>query len=86
VTVPQPAERWSSWQDMDSGRLLLLAAAMMLAVAAIAHTAAAAMPAATGHVAVAFGVLIALGELLRLALPGGSSRNGGLLDTYSSRA
>jgi len=71
MTVSQPAERWSSWQDMDSGRLLLLAAAGMLAVAAIAHTAAVRMPAATVHVAAAFGVLIALGELLRLALPGG---------------
>src|ERR1700753_418219 len=67
---------------MDSGRLLLLAAAGMLTVAAIARTAAlhaARVPlhdpfGAQAHApaaAVAFGGLIALGELLRLALPGG---------------
>jgi hypothetical protein len=67
----QPAERWSSWQAMDSGRLLLLAAAGMLTVAAIAHTATVHIRPAAVHVAVAFGILIALGELLRLALPGG---------------
>jgi hypothetical protein len=82
VTARQPAERWSSWQAMDSGRLLLLAAAGMLTVAAIARTAAlhaARVPlhdplGAQTHgpaAAVAFGGLIALGELLRLALPGG---------------
>ena len=70
----QNPERWPSWQAMDSGRLLLLAAAVMLTVAAVART-------ATGHpalvnpvgqrAAITFGVLIALGELLRLALPGG---------------
>ena len=69
MTAQQPAERWSSWQAMDSGRLLLLAAAGMLTVAAIAHSATASVTAP--HPAVAFGVLIALGELLRLALPGG---------------
>ncbi len=65
----QSAERWSSWQAMDSGRLLLLAAAGMLTVAAIAHSATVAV--VEPHPAVAFGILIALGELLRLALPGG---------------
>src|SRR5258708_36609745 len=55
---------------MDTGRLLLLAAAGMMIVAALARTAAA------GHVvapqtAVAFGSVIAFGELLRLGLPGG---------------
>src|SRR6266498_1617127 len=69
VTTRQPAERLASWQAMDSGRLLLLAAAGMLTVAAIAHSATTAV--AAPHPAVAFGVLIALGELLRLALPGG---------------
>jgi hypothetical protein len=69
VTSQQSAERWSSWQAMDSGRLLLLAAAGMLTVAAIAHSAT--VPVRSPHPAVAFGVLIALGELLRLALPGG---------------
>ena len=69
MTTHQPAERWASWQAMDSGRLLLLAAAGMLVVAGLASTAAAAVvqPAE----AAAFGALIALGELLRLALPGG---------------
>ena len=71
MTAQQPAERWSSWQAMDSGRLLLLAAAGMLTVAAIAHTATVHIGPAAVHVAVAFGILIALGELLRLALPGG---------------
>src|SRR6266567_3257189 len=69
VTARQSAERWSSWQAMDSGRLLLLAAAGMLTVAAIAHSAT--VQVVAPHPAVAFGVLIALGELLRLALPGG---------------
>jgi hypothetical protein len=54
---------------MDSGRLLLYAAAGMLTVAAIAHTAT--VPVVAPHSAAAFGILIALGELLRLALPGG---------------
>jgi hypothetical protein len=53
---------------MDSGQILLIAAAGMLAVAAIASTA------VTGVVqvgdAVAFGSLVALGELLRITLPG----------------
>jgi len=74
VTSHQNPERWPSWQAMDSGRLLLLAAAAMLTVAAVARTAAA-HPVLVNPVgqraAVAFGVLIALGELLRLALPGG---------------
>jgi hypothetical protein len=71
MTAQQPAERWSSWQAMDSGRLLLFAAAGMLTVAAVAHTATVHIMTSAVHVAVAFGVLIALGELLRLALPGG---------------
>ena len=71
MTAHQSTERWSSWQAMDSGRLLLLAAAGMLTVAAIAHTATVRIPPASVHVAVAFGILIALGELLRLGLPGG---------------
>ena len=70
MTTRQPAERWSSWQVLDSGRLLLLAAAAMLVVAAAASTA------ALHHVqypleAAAFGLFIAVGEVLRLALPGG---------------
>jgi hypothetical protein len=53
---------------MDSGELLLLAAAGMLVVAAVAQTAAIGITAP--RIALAFGALIALGELLRLALPG----------------
>src|SRR3984957_8741082 len=66
----QPLDRWSSWQAMDSGRLLLLAVSGMLVVASFASLAVTTdglpvMP------AVAFGLFIAFGELLRLALPGG---------------
>jgi hypothetical protein len=70
VTVQPPGARGASpaWQAMDSGQLLLIAAAGMLAVAAIAQVA------VTGVVqvgdAVAFGSLVALGELLRITLPG----------------
>jgi HD domain len=72
MTSPgQPVERWSSWQTLDSGRLLLLAAAGMLVVAALAATVAAGFSQADTGVAVAFGLFIAFGELLRLALPGG---------------
>jgi len=73
MTPGQPAERWSSWQTMDSGRLLLLAAAGMLVVAALANTVATgfSLPDTGTGIAVAFGLFIAFGELLRLALPGG---------------
>jgi hypothetical protein len=72
MTTPgQPIERWSSWQTLDSGRLLLLAAGGMLVVAALASTVAAGFSQADTGVAVAFGLFIAFGELLRLALPGG---------------
>jgi hypothetical protein len=65
------------WQALDSGRLLLMAAAVMLVTAAFATTALYAGQAGTGsHIifwtpAVAFGGFIAFGELFRLALPGG---------------
>jgi HD domain len=64
------ADRWSSWQAMDSGRLLLLAISGMLVLAAFASLAVTTddLP---GMPAVAFGLFIAFGELLRLALPGG---------------
>ncbi len=70
MAIRQAEDRLPSWQAMDSGRLLLLAAVGMLVVAALARTA------ATGHVvdpstAIAFGSAIAIGELLRLGLPGG---------------
>ena len=68
MTARQPIERWSSWQALDSGRLLVLAVAIMLVVAAFAHTA---LGIVLPGEAVAFGGFIAFGELLRLALPGG---------------
>jgi HD domain len=62
-------DRLPSWQAMDSGRLLLLAAVGMMVVAAVAHTAAARLT--DPQNAIAFGAVIAIGELLRLAQPGG---------------
>ena len=57
------------WREaVDSGELLLVAAAGMLVVAAVAQTARAGVMQAPN--ALAFGALIALGELLRLTLPG----------------
>ena len=53
---------------MDSGQVLVIAAAGLLAVAAIAQTAVAGIT-QPGD-AVAFGTLVALGELLRITLPG----------------
>jgi len=57
------------WRALDSGRLLLMAAAVMLVAASLAGVA------TQGglvnlQAAVAFGSFIAFGELLRLALPG----------------
>jgi HD domain len=68
--LDRPADRWSSWQAMDSGRLLLLAVSGMLVVASFASLAVttAGLPVMP---AIAFGLFIAFGELLRLALPGG---------------
>ena len=37
--LDRPADRWSSWQAMDSGRLLLLAVSGMLVVASFASLA-----------------------------------------------
>jgi len=54
---------------MDSGELLLVAAAGMLVVAAVAQTAAVGVDQL--RVALAFGGLIVFGEVLRLSLPGG---------------
>jgi hypothetical protein len=68
MTMRQPVERWSSWQAMDSGRLLLLAVSGMLVLAALANLAISPLQ---PKPAVAFGLFIAFGELLRLALPGG---------------
>jgi hypothetical protein len=59
-----------SWRRaLDSGELLLVAAAGMLVVAAVAQTAAVGVDQL--RVALAFGGLIAFGEVLRLSLPGG---------------
>ena len=69
TTTRHPVERWSSWQTLDSGRLLLLAVSGMLVLAALATTLT--FPPKSLLVAVAFGLFIAFGELLRLALPGG---------------
>ena len=67
MTTRQPAERRPYWQSLDSGRLLLLAAAGMLIVAAFARTA---VGIKQPEEALAFGGFIAVGELLRLRLPG----------------
>jgi hypothetical protein len=68
ATTRPPVERWSSWQTLDSGRLLLMAISAMLVLAAFATFAADKLSVRT---ALAFGLFIAFGELLRLALPGG---------------
>jgi hypothetical protein len=39
MTSRPAADRWSSWQALDSGRLLLMSAAAMLVVAALAFAA-----------------------------------------------
>jgi HD domain len=68
VTTQRHFVRQSAWQSIDSGQLLLVAAAGVLLVAAVAQTAAAGL--VQPRDALAFGALIALGELLRLSLPG----------------
>jgi HD domain-containing protein len=70
VAIRQADDRLPSWQAMDSGRLLLLAAVGMMIVAALARTAAAGQV-MDPQTAIAFGSVIAIGELLRLGLPGG---------------
>jgi HD domain len=69
---PEP-DRLVYWQAVDSGRLLLMAAAAMLVTASFASTAVIlrSQPVIDWHTALAFGGLVAFGELLRLALPGG---------------
>ena len=64
---PEQAESWR--QAMDSGELLLVAAAGMLVVAAVAQTAAVGL--VQPRIALAFGALICFGEVLRLSLEGG---------------
>lgn len=65
-----PPDRVAYWQALDSGRILLMAAATMLLIAAFAGVVAL-HPHVNWQAALAFGGLIAFGELLRLALPGG---------------
>jgi HD domain len=71
---PEP-DRMAYWQAVDSGRLLLMAAAAMLVTASFATTAVIlqgqSAPDIDWSAAIAFGGLVAFGELLRLALPGG---------------
>ena len=68
---PAP-DRLAFWQALDSGRLVLMAAAAMLAVAAFVGTAfVGSLNRVELETAFAFGGFIAFGELLRLALPGG---------------
>lgn len=55
-------------RGLDSGQLLLIAAAGLLAVAGVAYTAAAGPD--RPEVAIGFGALIAVGELARLTMPG----------------
>ena len=65
-----PAEPSRAWrQAMDSGELLLVAAAGMLVAAGVAQTAPGGV--AEPRAGFAFGALVAPGGLLRLALPGG---------------
>jgi hypothetical protein len=59
------------WQALDSGRILLMAAAAMLVTAAFAGVVALHPSVHYFGAALAFGGFIAFGELFRLALPGG---------------
>ncbi len=68
LSTSAPTERWSSWQTLDSGRLLLFAASTMVVLGAVTV---AAFKLHQPEIALAFGGYIAIGELLRLALPGG---------------
>src|SRR5262249_59699075 len=70
VTTRAAEQRWTAWQTVDTGRLLLITFAAVLVIVAFARTAASPhFPAP--HVAIAFGLYISAGELLRLVLPGG---------------
>jgi hypothetical protein len=69
LTSRRAPDRWSSWQALDSGRLLLMSMASMLVLAAFV-TAPIEVRTLPMKTALAFGGFIAFGELLRLALPG----------------
>jgi len=66
-----PPARMAYWQALDSGRILLMAAAAMLVIAAFAGVVALHPARVNFLAALAFGGFIAFGELFRLALPGG---------------
>ena len=70
MTTRAAEQRWTAWQTVDTGRLLLVTFAALLAVVALARTAVS-PPFYAPDVAIAFGLYIAFGELLRLVLPGG---------------
>jgi HD domain len=73
MTRRPEADRLAYWQAVDSGRLLVMAAAAMVVTASFAGAAVRIQEhkPVDWHAALAFGGLIAFGELLRLALPGG---------------
>jgi HD domain len=58
----------TNWQLLDSGQLLLIAAAGMLVVVAVTQVSAVGL--ADPRTAVYFGILIAVGELMRMVMPG----------------
>jgi len=66
-----PPARMAYWQALDSGRILLMAAAAMLVITAAAGLIALHPSHVNVRAALAFGGFIAFGELFRLALPGG---------------
>jgi HD domain len=70
VTARAAEQRWTAWQTVDTGRLLLITFTASLVVFAFARTA---VPPSFDepNVAIAFGLYIGFGELLRLVLPGG---------------
>jgi hypothetical protein len=68
VAATRQVERWSAWQSVDSGRLLVIGAALVLVAAALVR---ATSGFTNRDTSIAFGLFIAFGELLRLALPGG---------------
>jgi hypothetical protein len=57
-----------AWQSLDSGQLLLIAAAGMLVIASVTQVGAVGLK--DSRTAIMFGTLIAVGELLRMIMPG----------------
>jgi HD domain-containing protein len=58
----------AAWQTLDSGQLLLIAAAGLIVLSAVTKVAADGL--VQPDVAVVFGVMIAIGELFRMTMPG----------------